>query len=851
MELLDLWAKTNPFQSVCAHGTTVGIIAQGIYKDILAQGNQSILEKCLSLNETQVYQFIGYWASLHDIGKIDYLFQCKEPEMRARLDAHGLQDGSPVGNPIRHEKTSTVILKRIWKEEGIERKARNRFAELIGAHHQGKTGTGHKNQNAQWCMFQDEFEEKMRTLFLNGQLQIPNYQEDQEGTISSLFLGILILADWIASGDTFYDAETILSERNGISILRERAEHFFERNGFTTSSVTWGDSFCSVWPNIPAEGRRPLQVEMERLFRDSDERIRMILVEAPMGEGKTEAGMYAALQMQKQWGKSGFYVALPTSATSNQMVARMRALMEMHSIEDTVRLLHAMVWLVDEHTPEIDYNQENAQDVCNWLAPVRRGLLSPYAVGTVDQAMLAATQVKYGVLRLLGLSNKVLIIDEIHSYDVYMDEIIMRLLEWCIALEIPVVMLSATLPEDKKADLLNIYRCKSPESGYPSVTAVSENGSAIVHSVPGSGHILKIKTEVSHCLNDVEAIACMAIAAVREGGCLCVLMNTVREAQAVYRAVQENYDGKLLLFHAQFSAARRDEIERECLSLFGKDKSHRPERAILVATQVVEQSLDVDFDGMITAVAPMDLLLQRLGRVHRHDDTIRPEAFTSPRAWILTPENGESFGVSGIVYPACLLQRSVCLLEGRERISFPDDIQSLVQDGYDGSKISPEEMKDWFEMLASDSVKAVQSQPYLLSHPWNQFSPIWEDPVFNDEEENSYLSVKTRLGEPSVRIALVEASLYQKLLNFTVRKDGKQFAPVTNRKLAQEVLSSSVSVSEKRIKGKVSDLLYIKGDKLLAGVEILPAKEGGYRDPAGLEIHFDPELGVIIKDGEI
>lgn len=851
MKLQELWAKTDPFQSVCTHGIAVGIIAQVFYRDVLAQGNRNILEKYLSLSENQVVPFLGYWASVHDIGKIDYMFQCKDFKMKARLDLEGLQDSLFIEHSIRHEKTSTTALKRIWKEAGMERRTRNLFAEMIGAHHQGKTGGGRRNQSAQWCTLQTEFECSMRMLFLDGELYFPKCREEHKGIVSALLLGILILADWIASGNTFYDAETLLTQNNGIQRLRERAEHFFDSNGFAPSDVAWEDTFCGIWRNIPEEGRRPLQTEIENLFQNTDARFRMILVEAPMGEGKTEAGMYAALQMQKQWKKSGFYIALPTSATSNQMVGRMRDLMEMHGAEDTVRLLHAMAWLVDEHTPEEDYNQEDAQDIRSWLAPVRRGLLSPYAVGTVDQAMLAATQVKYGVLRLLGLSNKVLVIDEIHSYDVYMDEIILRLLEWCIALEIPVVMLSATLPADKKTALFNVYGCKLPEGRYPSITAVLENGSAVFCGIPATSHRLDIRTSLSPCLNDAEAIANMAIMAVREGGCLCVLMNTIREAQEVYRAVRAVYTGKLLLFHAQFPAARREEIERECLTLFGKDKSHRPEQAILVATQVVEQSLDVDFDGMITAVAPMDLLLQRLGRVHRHANTNRPKTFMEAKAWILVPEKGAGFGVNGIVYPACLLRQSIHLLKERERVVLPDDIQQLVQDGYDNSKILPEEMKAWFEMLASDSVKAAQSQAYLLSHPWKEFSPLWEDTVFNDEEENSYLSVKTRLSEPNVRIALVEAPLYQELLSFTVQKEGKRFAPVTDRKLAQEVLSRSVSVREKRIKGKIPVLLDIMGDKLLAGVEILPAVNGVYQDHAGMEIRFDPELGVIIKEGEI
>lgn len=851
VKLETLWAKTEPFQSVCTHGAAVGIIAQEVYRSVLAPGNRLLLEKCLSLDEQRILPFLGYWASLHDIGKIEYVFQSKDPLIKAYLQSEGLEDAVCTGNPIRHEKTGAEILKRIWKENGAGRGIRNLLAKIIGAHHQGKTGSAHTNQSEHWRMLQNEFEKKMRGLFLRGELYFPTCEESREGTVSALLLGILILADWVASGEAFLDAEQIQSEHNGLQLLKKRAEAFFNNNGFLPADVRFADTFCGVWPNIAEEGRRPLQTEIEALFRNRDDRIRMVLIEAPMGEGKTEAGMYAALQMQKQWGKNGFYIALPTAATSNQMVGRMRAWTEMHGIENTVRLLHAMAWLIDEHTPEFNYAQEDAQEIRNWLAPMRRGLLSPYAVGTVDQAMLAATQVKYGVLRLLGLSDKVLVIDEIHSYDVYMDEIIKRLLEWCIALEIPVVMLSATLPEDKKAELLAVYNSKIPESSYPSITAVAENGVAVCRGIPASGRRLEINLELSPCLNNAQRIAETAVAAVQEGGCLCVLMNTVGEAQKVFCEIEARYNGKLLLFHAQFPAGRREQIERECLSLFGKDKSHRPEQAILVATQVVEQSLDVDFDAMITAVAPMDLLLQRLGRVHRHADTIHPEAFRLPKAWILVPEESSGFGANGVVYPDCLLRQSIRLLKEREQIALPDDIQPLVQSAYDSGNIPEEEMTAWLKKLAGDAIKAAQGQPYLLSHPWNEFSPLWEDSVFNDEQENSFLSVKTRLGEPSVRIALVEADLYQRIAACAREKQGLRFAPVTDRKLAQEVLSRSVSVRERKICGKVSNLLDIRGDKLLAGVEILPASNGVYQDSGGMEICFDNQLGVIIKDGEI
>ena len=285
-----LWAKTEPFQSVYTHGATVGIVSQTIYRTILAPGNRELLECALLQDSSQMIAFLGYWASLHDIGKIDYLFQCKDVRMKARLDADGLQDGQSWNEPVRHEKTSVIVLKRIWKEAGIDLRTRNRFAGLIGAHHQGKSGEGHKRQSAQWCAFQDEFERAMRRQFLDGELPTLHFNENQEGSISSLLLGILILADWIASGETFFDAEQLLSESNYTEHLREQAEHFFDENGFSPAKVAWGDTFCNIWPNIPEAGRRPLQSEMEHLFRQTEQRIRMILVEAPMGEGKTEAG---------------------------------------------------------------------------------------------------------------------------------------------------------------------------------------------------------------------------------------------------------------------------------------------------------------------------------------------------------------------------------------------------------------------------------------------------------------------------------------------------------------------------------------------------------------------------------
>lgn len=854
MELQELWAKTEPFQSVITHGITVGILAQELFTKYLAAGNRALLCRVLNTQERQLKMFVGYLSSLHDIGKISSEFQSKDSEMKEKLSKNGLLGSAIHGNTIRHEKTGKAILKELWKTCGADRRARNLFAGVVGAHHQGKNGEGIAEFSEPWKQLQQEFEKTMRQQFMDGEFWMPVVQLEQKGTVSALLLGILILADWIGSGEQFQDAQTVLSKPDGPEILRLRVGHFLEDNGFLLAQTAWENRFTEIWPNIPENGKRPLQKEVEWLFQDTDKRMRLVLLEAPMGEGKTEAGMYAALQMQKQWQKNGFYVAMPTAATSNQMVGRMRGLLEMHGLEDTVRLLHAMAWLVDEQVPEKLAAHEEEREIRSWLSPVKRGLLAPYAVGTVDQAMLAATQARYGVLRLLGLADKVLLIDEIHSYDVYMGEIILRLLEWCRALEIPVVMLSATLPADKKKAMLRAYGCPLPPGGYPSITAVPEEGPPILRNIPPSDRRTDIFMELRPVLNEPEKIAQLASEAVREGGCICVLMNTVAAAQKVYAALQGKLEGTLLLFHARFPAARRDALEKECIRLFGKDKSHRPFRAIVVATQVVEQSLDVDFDGMITAVAPIDLVLQRLGRVHRHENTPRPATFEKARAWVLTPEKQGAFHGDKCVYPVCLLNRTIQLLQDRKQIHLPGDIQPLVQEGYSSAALSEKELAAWLDMMAENSIQGAKSKMILLNHPDKAFSPMEEDPILGDGE-NDYLSVKTRLGEATVRVALVPPELYKRVRAGAVSKNGQLFAPVTCRSLARKVLENSVSLPISKINGenrKLSNLWDIHGDKLLVGSEILPGDNGIYRDPGGLEIIFDPELGAMIQeqDGE-
>ena len=844
-ELSRLWAKTEPYQSVLTHGFVVGAVAQELVRYALSAGVRLELETALACSEEELIRLAGYIASLHDCGKIGVAFQSRDAETRRMLENAGQSPGIPTS--ARHEKTTYSALKRIWKRKWVF------YAEILAAHHQGRPGRGEKSGEV-WMELQDEFELTMRRAFLGRDCAALPEPVSGEGAAGALMLGIVILADWIASGEAFADAEEWMNGGAKLDEARARAVEFIDKSGLKAELCDFGESFTDVWPAIPREGMRELQRETEALFDETDERISALLIEAPMGEGKTEAGVYAALKMARQWSKDGFYVALPTAATSNQMVGRVRALMDWHGLPEQVRLLHSTAWLTDEAYP---VNSEETDYAGRWLQPTRRGLLGQFAVGTVDQAMMAVLMVKYSVLRLLGLSGKALVIDELHSYDVYMSDILTRLMEWCRELEIPVVMLSATLPPEKKRQMLSAHTRNVIPHVYPSLTAVTESGRVLVREIKSSAKSRTLRIDTAPVLHESAAIASLAADSVSEGGCVCVLVNTVNEAQSVYKAIKSaGFDGELLLFHARFPTKRRDEIEHECIRLFGKERSRRPRKAILVATQIVEMSLDLDFDAMLSSIAPIDLLLQRAGRIHRHDGFARPAKLFEPWLTVLVPSEKGAYDADGYVYPACLLDSSLRLVSELDSIAIPADMPTLVEKGYDPSEAAPAELEKWAEHLMEGEVKVSTASIYEIARPEQGYSPVTSsfDVLFDDLESDSFLSAKTRLGEPSLRIALLDKAEFEKYAARAVTRDGELVLRDVSGREVRGLMLASAPVRLKSL-GKIPPGESMEGRGLLSGVRLCLAGCDGrgrrYRSfEDGRRVVFDSELGVIFGKEE-
>ena len=485
-----------------------------------------------------------------------------------------------------------------------------------------------------------------------------------------------------------------------------------------------------------------------------------------MGEGKTEAAWILA-EKWRDSGCCGMYMALPTMATSDSLFERYQDqyLKRLGHGKDA-KLVHGMAWLRDNEEPEKPPNVGEPGDdrtlAAAWFRPTRRAMLAAHGVGTVDQAMLAGMHVKFGFLRLYGLTGRVLVVDEVHAYDAYMTAIIARLLQWCACLKIPVILLSATLSARQRAAMLEAYGATGgdpgPEAAYPLITVALPGEEARPLSAEASSSRTLHFTRHDGTLGDAKSTAALATHLIEDGGCCCVILNTVKQAQAVYRALKIPAEEKLL-FHARFTARDREKIARKVLDYFGKDVTQRPDRFVLVATQVVEQSLDVDFDHMISEIAPIDLLLQRSGRLHRHRR--RDE---DPELHVLLPEEDAlNFGGTGYVYAEKPLLRTMALLSAQPSASLPRDFRALIERCY-GTGEWNDGAVDWSAIRKADAAWDQDSQ--LLQQQGAQFAlrapsprylnPVNNDPIGDDSDDGNGWRAKTRLGANDRTAVLVE-----------------------------------------------------------------------------------------------
>ncbi|NLE46175.1 MAG: CRISPR-associated helicase Cas3', partial [Chloroflexi bacterium] len=525
----------------------------------------------------------------------------------------------------------------------------------------------------------------------------------------------------------------------------------------------------------------------------------LVIIEAPMGQGKTEAALYAADMAMCRGLAGGMYIAMPTQATGNAMFKRVLndyLKHRGHRGKLNLQLVHGDALLaqlgkvkegeVPEFRPE-NIGDEGDVEAQSWFTAKKRPLLAPFGVGTIDQSLLSVFQTKHWFVRLFGLAGKVVVFDEVHAYDAYMSTILERLLQWLAEMDCTVILLSATLPEAKRRSLARAYsgRDDANHQRYPRITLAKPCHYPDVHtdSHPMCAEIAMDAPRVigvQFATPDLPSIALTLSQQLDHGGAAAVICNTVDRAIEVYEYLRDNLKAtECLLFHARTLQMWRREREEEVLRRFGKGErhadgiytnEHRPRRAVLVATQVIEQSVDLDFDLMISEIAPIDLLLQRCGRLHRHPRK-RPAGLETPQFIVLSEADTagpppESFGKSiEFVYDRYVLLRTWLALRQRDKFEMPAEIEAMVEAVYgepasvnpDGWAEALERAEDQMQFKRAESEKAACR--LLVSKPEDPLDLIeqFNDQLADDEDPEVHRAVRaaTREGDPSVTVVMM------------------------------------------------------------------------------------------------
>lgn len=472
----------------------------------------------------------------------------------------------------------------------------------------------------------------------------------------------------------------------------------------------------------------------------------LIVIEAPMGIGKTEAALAAAEHLAARFGQGGVLIALPTMATSNAMFARvLRWIQAQDSVPAASAVLaHGKASLQDEYRGLLrrsrlnDIGRDAADgDKCQteviahyWLSGRKKGLLASFAVGTIDQLLFVGLKAKHLALRHLALVNKVVIVDEVHAADTYMMQYLIRVLEWLGSYRVPVILMSATLPASQRIALVRAYEkgrgwdgddaILTGNIGYP-VLSIAD-GVRRVQRVASEAAPVRVKVEQHD--DDLPALVSRLRDLTSDGGCVGIVRNTVARAQETARVLKAEFPGDVVLLHSRYVAQHRADLESALFDELGPN-GRRPHRRIVVGTQVIEQSLDVDFDLLVSDLAPIDLLFQRIGRLHRHKRD-RPVELRAPRVILTgvqdwTAEPPEPIRQSTRIYGEFDLIRALAVLRSRSFVELPSDIATLVQAAYSGDCDFPE---TWLERAGA--AEAIQRKQVSDAENRAQLWRIWE-----------------------------------------------------------------------------------------------------------------------------
>lgn len=801
------WGKANSegaFHLLPYHALDVAACAQ-----VYLEGHHSLrarLGQLLGVEEQCLVSWATFMLALHDLGKFGYRFQC------LRSDFPGIVSGLPPARcyTVRHDTLGLLLWETLLRDAVVERlgpeaaarrhikTALDRWMAANAGHHGQPPSSRWREKRKVWL--RDQFAERDReaasafcqdvaTLLLGD---TPLKVEDPRAFARAIKLGswwlagIGVLCDWLGSNaELFRYREEVMSlEVYWEKHAQPTAERALAQSGVLPLSVT-ARSQQTLFPYLaPPTPLQQLCAELEL-----SETPQLVILEDLTGSGKTEASVTLAHRLQASGAADGLYLALPTMATSNAMHRRLvdtqlhqrlfdetPGVVLTHGASRLVQASAAREGVLPEAPGERDYDRDETSAAnlrAAWIGDHRKkALLVDLGVGTIDQALLGVLPSRHQSLRLLGLARKVLIVDEVHAYDAYMQELLAALLRFQACIGGHVILLSATLPcrmRQALADAFRAGRHAEPvaleQDAYPLLTHITTSTS---RELPVAS-LARARREVTvACLDETAAALEVLLEAHRQDRCACWIRNSVDDAIDAWQQLHAAGvpTDQLQLFHARFALGDRLAIERQVLEHFGpQSDSTQRQRQILIATQVIEQSLDLDFDVMVSDLAPIDLLIQRAGRLQRHrrdvnGDLADQEQRSAPCLHLVTPaataEANEHWLSALLPRTAAVyrdlrcLWRTADLLAREGAIRLPEAARTLVEGVYGEHALdAPEGIETAIPQAGADGDTSHQrsmgafnalklEQGYIDSG-----LDYWDDIV-----------TPTRLGDPTMRLRL-------------------------------------------------------------------------------------------------
>lgn len=699
LELSDCWAKTDeckkPSLGITQHCLSVGAVAEALSK-LLPSALRFFFPAggvCL--------------IAAHDVGKVSPGFLLKSDDWSSKWRTRlGLV---PDGHETRHAWASQKFLASRYADQPP------RWIMAVGGHHgrylcaEAKPATLPFSSSIGYGLFEDLRHELL--AILEKQFgPLPDPENIPKGAKLHWFTGAMIFCDWIGSNTTWFPASNAACAGK----FSETARSALQEIGIHRTGVKARLGFEDLFGLGPA---RPLQEALVGAMDSPG----LYIVEAPMGGGKTEAALAGAYRRWSEGSERGLFFSLPTQLTSNRIRDRVEDFFQrVVSEESALALAHGNAWLLENRIRSLQPqlagapgDSDNASEANAWFSDNRRAMLAPFGVGTIDQALMAVVPVKHSALRMFGLGGKVVVIDEVHSYDPFTSALVDRLVSWLIELGGTVIVLSATLTAPRRASLVAAAGGKedATPAAYPLLTKVATGNPLAEHfpiDPPQDAErevgIRMVPANDKLWMNEVARAA-------RNGACVLVIRNTVALAQESYRALKPHCPESGIefgLIHSRFTQADREKNETRWTGLLGRGGSTRPKNgAVLVGTQVLEQSLDIDADLLVTDLAPTDLILQRIGRLHRHHRQ-RPAGCEKPLCIILRPDVDwgatradveQALSPHRFIYPPFSLFMADTVWSGVDSINLPSDIRPVLEKSADGRGSHPQAILEFREEM--------------------------------------------------------------------------------------------------------------------------------------------------------